>query len=105
MKNVLSNLYHNIFFKRENEIFLVDYMEADGALFLLACLQADLISGLIGRYLVIDQNNWKRFHTLKQRDHPDFSGGTKYLTTIRHAYYTKSHVYQKKIVKLIKQFA
>ncbi len=102
--NGLPDLYYNIFSKTEDEIFLVGYMEADGGLFPLACLQADLISGLIARNLSGEQDNWDRFHALKRKDFPDFSGGTNYLPTERHAYYTKSEVYQKKIKNLIKKF-
>ena len=105
MKSGTPDLYYNIFSRSEDGIFLIGFLEADGALFPLACLQADLLSNLLALHQTGNLRLWRQFCEMKKKDTPDFTGGVHYLPTTRHAYYTKADVYQKKIKKMIKKFS
>ena len=96
-------LYLNVF-PEQPALYVIGLFETDGSLFPVVSKQAALVAS----FIVAHRNGSERaawFDRQRSGPRPDVSGGIKYLSSQRHAFYVQYDEYVHRLEKLLKRMA
>lgn len=95
-------MYMNAFPRQREGLYAVGFIETNSSAYTLI----DYISNMVASHLddkTKRPENYEAFQKMITNDHPDLSGGIKFIATDRHSNYTEINAYKKYARKLVKK--
>jgi hypothetical protein len=95
----VSELFLNVFHRRERDLFILGNFTADGGAYPLVDRQAELVARIVDARR--SQTPTRRFDRALANERPDFTGGVRYQNVRRMSNYLKSRPYREYTDRLL----